>query len=85
MCPACGVSAALLYRRLCPHDVQVKPPRVAESAMHMECVLRHSYELKDPRSGKATGTIVIGEVLLMHVHDGVAGAGGVGRGWATGM
>ncbi|KAL4444869.1 hypothetical protein ABPG77_003919 [Micractinium sp. CCAP 211/92] len=60
-------------------SVKVKPPRVAESALHMECVLRHSYELKDPRSGKATGTIVIGEVLLMHVHEGVAGRSPSGK------
>ncbi len=24
---------------------QVKPPRVAESAVHMECVLRHQYPI----------------------------------------
>jgi flavin reductase (DIM6/NTAB) family NADH-FMN oxidoreductase RutF len=25
----------------------VKPPRVAESAVHMECVVRHSYDVKN--------------------------------------
>lgn len=60
-------------------SVKVKPPRVAESALHMECVLRHSYELKEPRSGRVTGTIVIGEVVLMHVHEGVAGRSPSGK------
>lgn len=55
-----------------PHP-QVKPPRVKESAVHMECQLRHSYEVKD-KQGAVTGTIVIGEVVMMHVHEGVAGA-----------
>ena len=26
---------------------QVRPPRVQESAVHMECALRHTYEIKD--------------------------------------
>ena len=42
--------------------------------MHLECLLRHTYEVKDPQSGQVTTTIVIGEVVLMHVHEGVAGA-----------
>ena len=29
------------------HDLQVKPPRVAESAVHLECVLRHEYPIHD--------------------------------------
>lgn len=60
----------------------MKPPRVKESAVHMECQLRHSYEVKDGK-GAVTGTIVIGEVVMMHVHEGVAGACG-SRGWDSG-
>lgn len=58
----------------CPPPLpQVKPPRVKESAVHMECQLRHTYEVED-KQGAVTGTIVIGEVVMMHVHEGVAGA-----------
>lgn len=41
--------------------------------MQMECELRHSYDVKDA-AGRVTATIVIGEVVLLHVHEGVAGA-----------
>jgi hypothetical protein len=61
-----------------PPPLQVRPPRVQESAVHLECLLRHTYEVKDPRSGQVTTTIVIGEVVLMHVHEGVAGEAGRG-------
>jgi flavin reductase (DIM6/NTAB) family NADH-FMN oxidoreductase RutF len=65
---------------LAPHAaVQVRPPRVKESAVHMECELRHTYDVKDA-SGRVTATIVIGEVVLMHVHEGVAGAFATGKG-----
>jgi flavin reductase (DIM6/NTAB) family NADH-FMN oxidoreductase RutF len=59
-------------------SVKVKPPRVKESAVHMECQLRHSYEVKDNK-GAVTGTIVIGEVVMMHVHEGVAGRSPSGK------
>lgn len=68
LCCLCCVS--LPHPRL---GAQVKPPRVKESAVHMECQLRHSYKVKD-KNGAVTGTIVIGEVVMMHVHEGVAGA-----------
>jgi flavin reductase (DIM6/NTAB) family NADH-FMN oxidoreductase RutF len=51
--------------------VQVRPPRVKESAVHMECTLRDTHEVRDA-DGKLTCTVVIGEVVLMHVHEGVA-------------
>ncbi|KAI7842377.1 hypothetical protein COHA_004016 [Chlorella ohadii] len=59
-------------------SLKVKPPRVKESAVHMECQLRHSYEVKDGK-GAVTGTIVIGEVVMMHVHEGVAGRSPSGK------
>jgi flavin reductase (DIM6/NTAB) family NADH-FMN oxidoreductase RutF len=31
----------------------VKPPRVAESAVHMECQLRHSWDVKNAQVGLA--------------------------------
>lgn len=48
----------------------VKAPRVAESAIQFECVLRHSYPIKDA-SGATTSTAVIAEVKLVHVSEGV--------------
>ncbi|EFN57380.1 hypothetical protein CHLNCDRAFT_14085, partial [Chlorella variabilis] len=48
----------------------VRPPRVKESAVQMECELRHTHEVKDA-GGKVTCVVVIGEVVLMHVHDGL--------------
>jgi flavin reductase (DIM6/NTAB) family NADH-FMN oxidoreductase RutF len=41
--------------------------------VQMECVLRTTHEVKDS-GGTVTCVIVIGEVVLMHVHEGVAGA-----------
>lgn len=43
--------------------------------MHLECVLRHTYEIKDG-SGRVSGTVVIGEAVMIHVADGVAGERG---------
>ncbi|KAL4859768.1 hypothetical protein ACK3TF_000057 [Chlorella vulgaris] len=59
----------------CDH---VKPRRVKESAVQMECVLRTTHEVKDS-SGTVTCVIVIGEVVLMHVHEGVAGKSPSGK------
>lgn len=44
--------------------LQVKPPRVAESAVSMECRLVHTYDVKNA-SGAVTATIVIGQVRLV--------------------
>jgi flavin reductase (DIM6/NTAB) family NADH-FMN oxidoreductase RutF len=44
----------------------VKPPRVAESPVQMECRLRQIIEVSDRPSG---GTIVLGEVVRFHVND----------------
>ena len=69
-------SPALLTPPRCPPPTpQVRPPRVAESAVHLECVLRHTYDVKDA-AGAVTCTIVIGEAVLIHVAEGVAGAPG---------
>ena len=42
----------------------VKPPRVAESHVHMECRLRQIVEISNKPGG---GAVVLGEVLLFHV------------------
>src|ERR1700722_16409473 len=48
-----------------PSDL-VKPPRVAESPVQMECRLRQIIEVSDRPSG---GSIVLGEVVRFHVDD----------------
>jgi flavin reductase (DIM6/NTAB) family NADH-FMN oxidoreductase RutF len=44
----------------------VKPPRVAESPVQMECRLRQIIEVSDRPAG---GSIVLGEVVRFHVSD----------------
>jgi flavin reductase (DIM6/NTAB) family NADH-FMN oxidoreductase RutF len=44
----------------------VKPPRVAESPVQMECRLRQIVEVSDRPAG---GSIVMGEVLRFHVRE----------------
>lgn len=50
---------------------KVKPPRVKESAIHFECKLVHTYDVKN-KSGAITGTIVLGECVMAHMHQGLA-------------
>jgi flavin reductase (DIM6/NTAB) family NADH-FMN oxidoreductase RutF len=44
----------------------VKPPRVAESRVHMECRLKQVVEVSDKPGG---GSVVLGEVLRFHVRE----------------
>jgi flavin reductase (DIM6/NTAB) family NADH-FMN oxidoreductase RutF len=44
----------------------VGPPRVAESAVHMECKLSHKHELFND-SGEHTTTVVFGRVVKFHI------------------
>jgi flavin reductase (DIM6/NTAB) family NADH-FMN oxidoreductase RutF len=46
----------------------VKPPRVGESKVQMECRLRQIVEVSDKPGG---GSLVLGEVLLFHVLESV--------------
>jgi flavin reductase (DIM6/NTAB) family NADH-FMN oxidoreductase RutF len=48
-----------------PSDL-VKPPRVAESPVNMECLLYLTIEFSEEPGG---GNLVIGEVIRMHVAD----------------
>ena len=52
-------------------SLKVKPPRVKESAVHMECKLKHKYETKG-YNGEDTATIVVGEIVMFHVNESVA-------------
>jgi flavin reductase (DIM6/NTAB) family NADH-FMN oxidoreductase RutF len=50
-------------------SLKVKPPRVAESAIQMECVLEGSLEVGDQGAGAAT--VVVGRILQFHLHSSV--------------
>ena len=56
-------------------SVKVKPPRIAESPVAMECVVRQIIPFGN---GPIAPNLVIGEVVLMHIDDAVLdGKGGV--------
>lgn len=66
------------------HRAQVKPPRVGESAVQLECQLVHSYPVVNS-AGEQSTTIVIGKVLLVHVSEGVATRTPTGKVGAWGL
>jgi flavin reductase (DIM6/NTAB) family NADH-FMN oxidoreductase RutF len=47
-------------------SLKVKPPRLAESPVNLECVLRQILPVGD---GPLSANLVIGEVVMMHVDD----------------
>jgi flavin reductase (DIM6/NTAB) family NADH-FMN oxidoreductase RutF len=49
-------------------SVKVRPPRVAESPVHMECVVR---QILPVGTGAIAANLVIGEVVVMHVSEAV--------------
>ena len=49
-------------------SVKVRPPRLAESPVHLECVVRQILPIGD---GPGAANLVIGEVLILHVADAV--------------
>ncbi|KAL6779259.1 hypothetical protein ACKKBF_B18175 [Auxenochlorella protothecoides x Auxenochlorella symbiontica] len=59
-------------------SVKVKAPRVRESAVQMECKVVHSYEVRNA-AGAVSTTVILAQVVLMHVADGVAGASPSGK------
>jgi flavin reductase (DIM6/NTAB) family NADH-FMN oxidoreductase RutF len=63
-----GQSEADLANLTLAPSVKVKPPRVAESPVHLECTLRQIIPLGE---GPIAGNLVIGEVRLIHVDDSV--------------
>ena len=50
-------------------SVKIKPPRVKECKITMECELVHHYSLENSKSGGAT--IVIGRIVLFHIDESV--------------
>jgi flavin reductase (DIM6/NTAB) family NADH-FMN oxidoreductase RutF len=54
-------------------SVKVRPPRIAESPVHMECKVRQIIPIGN---GPIAANLVIGEVLMMHVDDALLNAKG---------
>jgi flavin reductase (DIM6/NTAB) family NADH-FMN oxidoreductase RutF len=54
-------------------SVKVKPPRLAESPINMECTVRQIVPIGD---GPISGNLVIGEVVMIHISDDVLGSNG---------
>lgn len=50
-------------------SVAVRPPRIAQAPVHMECRVQQIIPL-----GKVPYHLVIGEILLMHVQEGIVNA-----------
>ena len=50
-------------------SVKVKPPRVLECKITMECELVHHYNLENSKSGGAT--IIIGKIVMFHIDESV--------------
>ncbi len=55
-------------------SLKVRPPRVAESPVHLECKVRQIVPVGD---GPLSANLVIGEVLLMNIDDAVLDEKGV--------
>ncbi len=54
-------------------SVKVKPPRVKEAAVHLECVLHDIVRVGD---GPLAANVVIGRIVLMHADESVLDAAG---------
>jgi len=54
-------------------SIKVRPPRVAESPVHLECRVRQFVSIGD---GPIAANLVIGEVLLIHIDESVLDSAG---------
>lgn len=54
-------------------SARVKPPRLAEAAVALECVVR---QIIPVGTGPIAANLVIGEVVVMHISDAVLGESG---------
>jgi flavin reductase (DIM6/NTAB) family NADH-FMN oxidoreductase RutF len=54
-------------------SVKVRPPRLAESPVNLECRVR---QIVPVGTGPIAANLVIGEVVMLHVRDDVLGANG---------
>ncbi|CAM9203746.1 unnamed protein product [Ectocarpus sp. 12 AP-2014] len=60
----------------------VAPPRIKESAVNMECKVRHTYDIVNSK-GDVTTTVVFGEVVMFHVFSHLLNENGAGEGKPT--
>ncbi|GAX77471.1 hypothetical protein CEUSTIGMA_g4915.t1 [Chlamydomonas eustigma] len=49
-------------------SVHVKAPRVKESVIQFECKLKQIIPLNDSTTGQPSASIVLGEIVLVHIH-----------------
>lgn len=68
-----GESEADFARLTLVPAIKVKPPRVAESPVHLECRL---IQVVPVGTGPMSANLIIGEILLMHVDDTMLAASG---------
>ena len=68
-----GESEAELAGLTLIESVRVKPPRVAESPVHLECRLRQVLPIGE---GPGQANLVIGEVVAIHIDDALIDASG---------
>jgi len=54
-------------------SVKVKPPRLKESPVNMECVVR---QIVPVGNGPISGNLVIGDIVLMHIDESVLDVNG---------
>ena len=54
-------------------SLKVKPPRLAESPINMECVVR---QIVPVGNGPISANLVIGEIVMMHIDDSLLDANG---------
>jgi flavin reductase (DIM6/NTAB) family NADH-FMN oxidoreductase RutF len=54
-------------------SIQVKPPRIAASPVHLECVVQQILTIGE---GVTSANLVMGKVALVHVADGILDARG---------
>mmetsp|Transcript_9411 Transcript_9411/g.22728 ORF Transcript_9411/g.22728 Transcript_9411/m.22728 type:complete len:256 (+) Transcript_9411:1-768(+) len=63
-------------------SVVVGPPRVGEAAVAFECRLSHRHEMRNAQ-GKLTSTLILGEVVMVHVATALCEMEGAGPGKPT--
>jgi flavin reductase (DIM6/NTAB) family NADH-FMN oxidoreductase RutF len=54
-------------------SVKVKPPRLAEAPINMECIVR---QIVPVGNGPISANLVIGEIVMMHIDDSLLDANG---------
>lgn len=63
-------------------SARVAPPRVKEAAVAFECKLAHRHEMRNAK-GEVSATLVLGEVVLVHLAAAVCDLEGAGAGKPT--